>query len=172
MSDNKETLGKLFEYAIELEKAAETLYNQMAKMFAHHPDVAKFWSHYANEEKGHASFLERIKSGVSAERLSSPADGNMVEDVKKCLILSSQNSLSGIQNLDDAYQLATELENSETNSIFEFIVVNFSTDELARSHKFLKTQISTHIEELERGFPSGYKSRASRQNTTILIADN
>ena len=82
MSNSTETVGKLFDYAIELERAAETLYRQLEKMFAHYPEVALFWKHYADEENGHASYLERIRAGVDADRLSRPADGAHV--YKKC----------------------------------------------------------------------------------------
>ncbi len=168
MSNNTETVSKLFDYAIELEKAAETLYRQMGKMFAHNHDVATFWEHYADEERGHAAYLERTKEGVDIERLSMPADGQMIKDVQKCLGAASQKRLDSVQNLEDAYQLATELENSETNAIFEFMITNFSTDELVKSHKFLRTQLSSHIARLETELPSQYGSSVARQKLTVL----
>jgi len=66
MSNNIETVDKLFDYAIELERAAETLYRQMGKLFVQQRDVVQYWEHYADEERGHASYLERTKAGVSA----------------------------------------------------------------------------------------------------------
>lgn len=167
MSDNIETVGKLFEYAIELEKAAESLYRQLETMFSEYPEVALFWRHYADEEKGHASYLERIRQGVDIHRLSRQADSNILQKVRQCLGKVSQSKLENIKTLDDAHQLATELENSETNAIFEFMIINFATDELAKSHQFLRTQLSTHITKLENDFPNPYKSSIARQKVFV-----
>ncbi len=164
MASNTDTVAKLFEYAIALEQAAESLYRQLEKMFADYPEVALFWKHYADEENGHASYLERIRTGVDAERLSQQADADMLQKVQYCLEKASPTRLTNINTLEDAHQLATELENSETNAIFEFMILNFSTDELAKSHSFLRTQLSTHIARLENDFPNPYKSRPARQN--------
>lgn len=168
MTNNADTVGKLFEHAIELEKATETLYRHLGRMFSHLPEVEAFWRHYADEERGHASYLERIRKGVAVDRLSRRADDSMLEKVRQCLAKASESRIEGIQNLEDAFELATELENSETNAIFEFMIVNFSTDELARSHQFLRTQLSTHIAELENEFPNPYKSRIARQNVLAV----
>ncbi|MFZ5911057.1 MAG: ferritin family protein [Chloroflexota bacterium] len=166
--NNAETVGQLFEYAIALERATETLYGQLERMFAHYPDVARFWKQYADEENGHASYLERIRGGMDAERLSHPADGEMLQKARQCLANATQERLKDVKTLDDAHQLATELENSETNAIFEFMVVNFSTDELAKSHRFLRTQLSAHNARLENDFPKPYNSRIARQNVLAL----
>ena len=167
MSNKPETVDKLFDYAIELERAAETLYRQMGKMFAHQPDVARYWDHYADEERGHASYLERTKAGVSAKRLALPADTKIITDAQKCLDVVSHKKLESIHNLEDAFQLATELESSETNAIFEFMITNFSREELAKSHKFLQIQLGSHIARLETELPDAYKSKAARQNLTV-----
>jgi len=163
MSSNTETVAKLFENAIALERAAKTLYQQLEKMFSSYPEVALFWKQYAEEEEGHASYLEHIRAKVEADRLVQPADRDMMRKVKQCLDMASPGILAGIKTLEDAHQLATELENSETNAIFEFIILNFSTEELARSHSFLRTQLNTHITRLENEFPTPYKSRSARQ---------
>ena len=53
------TIDTLFKTAIALERSAETLYRHFAKMFADQPEVSLFWERYANEEKGHASYIEK-----------------------------------------------------------------------------------------------------------------
>ncbi len=163
MSDNTETIGELFEYAIALEWAAETLYRQLEKMFVHYPEVALFWKHYADEEHGHATYLGRMKARMDANRLSQQADVTILQKVQPCLEKASPTRWANVQTLEDAYQLATELESSEINTIFEFMIENFSTNELAQSD-LLRTQLSSHIARLDRGFPAPYKSRDARQN--------
>jgi len=166
--NNAETVGQLFEYAIALERATEALYRQLESMFAHYPDVARFWKQYADEENGHASYLERIKGEMDTARLSHPADGEMLQKARQGLANATQERLKAVKTLDDAHQLATELENSETNAIFEFMIVNFSTDELAKSHQFLRAQLSAHNARLENDFPKPYNSRVARQNIPAL----
>lgn len=161
--NNKATVGELFEYAIAIEKAAETLYKEFEKRFDHDPDVAAFWRSYVDEERGHASYLENLKARIDTSRLSADFDDSMLEKARACLARITPARLAKVKTLEDAYQLATELENSETNAIFEFMIVNFSTDELAQSHKFLRTQLNVHIARLEKDFPTPYKSRIVRQ---------
>ena len=164
MSASTGTVAELFERAIALERAAEALYEQLEKMFARHLEVALFWKHYADEENGHALYLERVHEGVGEGRLIQPADEDILRKVHYCLEQASPARLTKVKTLEDAYQLAHELENSETNAIFEFIVLNFSTDELAKSHAFLRTQLNTHIARLDNDFPNPYKSKAARQS--------
>ena len=170
MSDNPETISELFDYAVKLERATETLYRACEKLFAHSPEVALFWKRYGDEENGHALYLERIKANLEAERLAAPADVKMIWAARECLMASSLERLDQVQNLEDAYQLALELENSETNSIFEFMVHNFSKDELARSRKFIHTQLTTHIAHLENDLPSDYRSSLARQKLPAVRA--
>lgn len=165
--DKIETVAQLFEYAIELEKAAETLYRQLGELFVDYPNVVSFWKHYADEEKGHALYLERVREAMEPETLSQAADKDIIQQARQCLSTISQVRLEDIYNLEDAYQLATELENSETNAIFEFVFMNFSADELAKSRQFLRAQLTTHIAKLRDEFPSEYQTSASRRKVSV-----
>jgi len=158
------TINDLFDKAISLEHAAESLYLHFAEIFSEYPEVSRFWKSYADEEKGHAAYLERARNSADPERLASPADEGMFAKVQHCLDIASHAKMKTIKTLDDAYQMAIELENSETNTIFEFMIVNFSTEELMKSHKFLKQQISSHVARLENDFPPPYNQRTARQN--------
>jgi len=158
-----ETVDVLFDYAIELENAAESLYENMAALFSHEPNVKQFWLQYAKEERGHASYLERVRKAMSAEDLAQPAEESILQQAHRSLQDAANLDLGRIRNLEDAYQLATNVENSETNAIFDFMMTNFSTEELAKSYKFLKVQLSSHIKKLEREFPEPYQSRDRRR---------
>ncbi len=159
----QETVNTLFDYAIELERAAETLYKEMAELFSDEPQVMSFWLRYAEEEKGHAAYLQRARDEMSADELSKPANENILRDARRCLRDAEAVDLKTIRNLDDAYQLAVEVEGAETNAIFDFMLSNFSTGELAKSYKFLKVQLDMHATKLEREFPDPYKGRAWRK---------
>lgn len=169
MSDNADTIKNLFEYAIELENAAERLYRRLGDMFADHADVAEFWNHYADEERGHALYLEQARDRMDVESLSMPANDDMLQRVRKCMDKASQIRLDRILNLEDAYQLATELESSETNAVFEFMLSNFSAEDLEKNQEFLRSQLKDHIAKLTTDFPPEYKSRVARQNIKTSI---
>jgi hypothetical protein len=162
----KETVDTLFDYAIELEKAAEDLYRNMAQLFSTEPKVVRFWEQYANEERGHAAYLERVRKAMSPDELSKPAKKSILVQAHRSLQGTSQVDLRKVRNLEDAYQLALDVENSETNAIFDFMISNFSTGELAKSYKFLKMQLNLHVTKMEREFPAPYKSRSHREKLT------
>jgi len=157
---NKATVTELFELAIVVEKAAEELYRGLEVKFAHHQEVADFWERYAAEEAGHAQWLKRLRDTSSPEQLSAPADPLILKDARRILQFSVESSLNNIKNLEDAYQLVNELENSETNAIFEFLIANFSSDEETQS--FLRSQLRDHITKLTTEFPTQFKSAERR----------
>jgi rubrerythrin len=165
MSDT-ETTAELFELAIAAEEAAEELYLGLKAKFAHQPEIAEFWREYAKEEVGHACWLESVRDKSSQEQLSAPADPSILNDARKLLRFSPQHALDEITNLEDAYQLANDLENSEINVVFEFIITNFSSNESAGS--FLRAQLRDHIAKLVTQFPPRFTSAASRQAVKAL----
>lgn len=162
-----ETVGKLFEYAIRMEESAEKFYCQLGELFQNYPPIAAFWLNYALEEDAHAAILRETRATLTAEELAQPARADLLRDVHRCFELASEKTLKKIHNLDDAYQLAVELENSETNAVFEFLILNFSTRRLIESENFLKSQLRNHIARLEQDFPSEYRSRLKRRSITL-----
>lgn len=159
------TVTDLFHRAVALEKAAEDFYHHLAAMFAGEPDLARFWRRIADEERGHAAFLERMRGKLAPEVLSMPADMRMLDLAQKGLEHSVVNLTDTIKNLDDAYQLAIELESAETNAVFDFILTNFPVDELAKTQAFLRVQLNKHASAIENEFPTRFKSRLMRRET-------
>ena len=90
----------------------------------------------------------------------------MLRDARKVLQFSVENRLKKIRDLEDAYQLVNELENSETNAICEFLITNFSSNEETQS--FLRSQLKDHIAKLTIGFPAEFQSAARRRATKAL----
>jgi hypothetical protein len=163
---NTETTAELFELAIAAEKAVEELYRGFGAKFAHHQDVATFWRKYADDEIEHIRWLEGVRDKSSREQLSAPADPSVLKDARKFLRFSPLHVLEGVTNLEDAYQLANESENSEINVVFEFIITNFSADESAG--EFLRAQLKDHIGKLMTEFPARFSHPASRQAVEVL----
>lgn len=156
------TLAHLFELAIKLERSAETLYQELAAMFAHEADLFEFWQNYAQEESRHAQGLERIRANVSDELLFAPADPSILDKAYKMSEFSQEAALQQVGNMEDAFQLASELENSETNAIFDFLITNYSQD--PESVAFARAQLTGHIEHLQNDLPPRFRTAVIRKS--------
>jgi rubrerythrin len=150
-SMNKSTIARLIELAIAAEKAAEELYRGLEAKFAHYEDVADFWGEYAGEEVMHATWLEQLRDSLAPKRLSAPADPDVMEDARRALQIPVKRRLQDVHDLEDAYQLAHELENSETNAVFGFLISNFAEDK--KTQAFLRSQLQDHVGKLAFNFP-------------------
>ncbi len=154
------TIATLFELGLSLEQGAESFYRRLAQMFAHEADISLFWKRYANEEAGHARFLKNLRAGLSEAELSRPVDSLLIKNALKELKRLSGIPLDEIRTLEDAYNLAVELENRETNAIFEFLVTNCAKEEAGH---FLRQQLHNHLDKLTALFPPPYHSKLKRQ---------
>ena len=76
---------------------------------------------------------------------------------------ASKIKLENIKTLEDAYSLATDLENTETNAIFEFILTHFSPKEVDNAQSFLRVQLNNHAIKLITHFPTEFMNTAARQ---------
>jgi hypothetical protein len=68
--------------------------------------------------------------------------------------------------LEDAFQAANDLENSEINVVFEFMLVNCSSGDEGRS--FLRSQLREHIARLMVEFPARFSHPERRQFVKAL----
>lgn len=164
------TLESALQKAIQLERMTEELYRQFARIFNHHPEICQFWKDYASEEKGHAEYLEKLNAGLPEPRRKEPVDSELDRKLNHCLQKMRGISLADIRTLREAYQLAIEIENSETNSIFEFFVLHLSHDHSTSHIDFLRNQLNDHLKRLELGFPEAYRGIFA-QNNTLAIHD-
>jgi len=160
------TIARLVELAIEAEEAAERLYLELARKFARYGDVADFWRRYADTEASHAQWLRHIQETVNPRQLTAPIDFQVFQDAQNVQKLIPQ-SLQAIDNLEDAYQLAHELESSEVNTIFEVLVTNFAGDDEAA--RFLRAQLREHVAMLVSGFPADFQDPAARRAVKALV---
>ncbi len=164
------TVGDLFELAIAAELGAQEIYQLMEQMFHHDPDAAKFWKRYAAEEAGHASWLITLRNRLPPEKLAEPADPLVLENARRLLEHSANELLGKIRNLDDAYQLATEMEGGETNAVFEFLIDHFSDD--PNTPAFLRAQLHGHISRLSLDLPVQYRGKMNREKIKAAPIDD
>lgn len=145
------TIGHLIDMAIQGEKLAEIFYLRLEKKFARYPSVAQFWTSYASEEAGHARWLMRLRERADDERLLQPAEREVLRQAERALAVPIDDLLAGICTLQDAYDVANELEHSETNAVFEFLISHFAED--AQAHAFLREQLNEHVGRLMFDLP-------------------
>jgi rubrerythrin len=159
---NVVTINELFDMAIRAEKAAEDVYRRLQAKFASHPDVTRFWRDYAAAEAGHALWLGRIRGDLSPEQLTAPADEQTASAAQRLLLFPVERALREIKTLEDAYQLANELESGETNVVFDFLITHFASD--AQAQSFMRSQLKDHVAKISAGFPARFRSSASRMS--------
>jgi rubrerythrin len=154
------TIGHLLELSIALEQTAEMFYRGLAARFAHAPEAAAFWENYADEEAGHAHWLENLRAQLDESKLRQPANPALLDAARRLVSTMPEEALKGITNLEEAYQTAIEMENSETNTIFEMLITDYTITN--RSRDFLRAQLHTHADKVTREFPSAFQSRMNR----------
>ena len=157
---NQVTVDELFDMAMKAEKNAEDVYRRFQARFAPHSDVARFWRNYAAAEVGHAQALKHIREALSPEQLAAPADAETAAGAQRLLKFPVEKALQEVKTLEDAYQLANEIESGETNVVFEFLIIHFAADVQAQS--LIRSQLRDHVAKISTGFPARFKSSASR----------
>jgi rubrerythrin len=155
------TLGELFDLALAAEETAEALYRRLAAMFAQQEQVAAFWRSFAAAEAGHAAWLRRLRERTEPQRLDTPADPLALEQARQASRLSVGQLLADVRTLEDAFDLANELEHSEINVVFEFLITNFAADQ--KTQDFLRRQLRDHVAKLTHGFPEAFSSPSQRK---------
>ncbi|MDW7992440.1 MAG: hypothetical protein RMK65_10005 [Anaerolineae bacterium] len=140
---NVETLLSLL---IDAENAAQRLYLQLMELFAHEPAAAEVWWKLGADEAAHIRLLEQIQDSLSLEQLRSPADPLWLEAARRAARFSPERVLANIQTLEDAYQEAHALENSEINPLFEFVMSEYFPRPLRK--ELVQTLLREHIERL------------------------
>lgn len=155
----------MFRLAVQAERTAASLYQGLVDLFAPYPTVAAFWVQYAEEEEQHATWLLTIQDQLPPEALAEAADMAIMEKLQAVQRFSVEDALNDIDTLEDAYELVNDLENSETNAIFEFLVDRFAED--ARTQAFLRAQLRDHVGNILINFPTAFGTTTARRSVRV-----
>ena len=159
-TSNHETVEELFKLAIELEKYAEKFYLGLETKFADYPVLAVFWRLYAQEEARHARMLEDLASELFPLELAAPAPKEGLDNARQLLQTPVDTLLAQVTDLDQAYEIAFNLENSETNSLFHLLFQRYSV--VKESEYAVTDLLREHIAKLVCDFPAPYNKKAER----------
>jgi len=156
-----DTVTHLFTLATAAENAAEAMYLILAQRFAPYSEVARFWHEMAHEETVHARTLERLRELQASEVLDSPADPCMLQKAERNAHEDIIERARRVSDLEEAYQLAHAVENSEVNAVSELLLTTFPED--PASGQFLRAQLHEHVQRLMTSFPSAYSEVSTRR---------
>jgi rubrerythrin len=162
------TLSHLFEYGIAAENASRDFYLGLAQKFSSRPDISSFWKIMADEEICHARTLEKARNSLSSDKLNASIDPSMEKKGQALCKLSilDINLLDSIRNLEDAYQLAHELESSDINIVFSFLKLKLIPD--GEKDHLSTMSIEHHIQKLV-DFPKIFGDAQIRKGIVVGV---
>ena len=141
------TINTLFEMAIAAEKEAWIFYHGLTKKFQHVPIAANVWRGMMQDEVMHFEELQKIHATLTEEQLRAPVDQSIMWKAESVREFSAENSLNQIETLGEAFQTAHDIEHSEVNTVFEFILTEFVDPDVQR--EFVVSQLQEHVAKLE-----------------------
>lgn len=156
----RQTVDELLALLLKAETAVQKFYLQLMEAFAYEPAVAEVWWMLGADEAGHIRLLEQVREALSPERLRSPADPLWLEAARAAARFSPESTMARIRTLEDAYQEAHAIENSELNAVFEFVMTEYFPRPLQRM--FIVNLLKTHVDRL-----NGLRTPEWRRGITI-----
>jgi hypothetical protein len=95
-----------------------------------------------DDEEKHAEILLETRDSIPFVVLVSEADRMMWNNVLRVKHILSKELTESILNLDDAYELAHEIESSEISAIFKFLSLEFFSSPVREA--FIASEIRDH----------------------------
>jgi rubrerythrin len=141
-----ETIEDLFELAITAEKLTQVYYHGLIGNFSPWPEVSDFWKGMVKNEMQHATELTNIRDSLGPSQLRALADPPIHQKAKHVTRFSVKGSLNSIRTLDDAYNISHDIEFSEVNAVFEFLIREYIPS--GKLNKFVLSEIENHLAKL------------------------
>ncbi len=149
----EETIERLFELAIENEYKLADIYERFKKLFSHVPGLPAFWQELHDDEIQHATTLQNVRKSLTPEQLLSCFAKEMWDNAVRLHRMLSKDLVGSINTLDDAYELAHQIEFPEVNAIFKFLSSKLIPSD--KQEKIIDSVIVQHqqkILDLSRNF--------------------
>lgn len=156
-------LEALLKQAMELEKAQAMMYEGLEKKFSFSKEISQFWTSMAEDEKGHYENIVKMHSQLKPDQLSIEIGDDLYNMVCEGLRELKPSRLKDVLDLDDACNLANEVEDYETGPIFEFIHTKFMRD----SRLEIANIIIIHLDKL-----ASFSDKFGSSNERKLIKVN
>lgn len=157
---NRGTVEELFRLARAAETEVRVFYRGLRALFAHDPAAASFWNRMYEDETEHCRELLLIHRSLLPALRRSPADPEIIKKARRNLTLPIRDDYRAIRNLDDAYSVAHNLENSEVMTVFSFIREKYVP--LVRRRAFTLSVLEDHLERI-MDFPQRFGDASARR---------
>lgn len=153
-------LDTLLQQAMELEKAQAMIYKGLEKKFSLKNEISQFWAEMAKDEEDHCGFITKMRDKLEPDQLSITVERDLCDLVRNGLDELRPSRLNEVFDLDDACNLAHEVENYETEAVLKFIESRFKND----SHRLeISNLILAHLNKLS-DFSEQFSSAAERKS--------
>jgi len=162
----KMTLGEFLQEAIRIEKMAADIYRNLAELFVNRKNISSFWRGLMEDELIHAAMLEKSRSALADKDLKSPVDLSLLLKIQEVNKFIKENPLNQIQDLDDAFELAHELEFSEVNVIFKFLT--FDLVPWIYQEELIENMLQIHQQKLIH-FDEAFGDKKRRKTIKVNI---
>jgi len=159
-------LKDLLRNSMELEKIQASIYKGLEAKFSFSKEISQFWSSMAEDEKDHYRRITKMYNQLSPEKLSTEVSDELYDNVCKGLRKLNPARLEDVFNLDDACKLASEVEDYETEAVFNFVHSRF----MRERREEVSTLILAHLDKLS-GFSDKLGSQKERQIIKAISFD-
>ena len=143
----KKTLQALFARAADYETRCSEIYTELSARCDSVPSVAAFWDSFAKDEINHAEMIQEIHRSLTQQELSAPPTDDQWESLLATEDFLACVKVQSVHDLEEAYELAHEIENYELKIISQLFV-----NEIIKNNQlvdFMKAQLDEHIHRLE-----------------------
>lgn len=145
-SGSGQTMDTVFAGAIEIEYKLAEIYGQFSRLFSHVQGLSAFWQGLSNDEVRHATSLRAARESLAPNHLLMPCDKGVWDNVMRIQRILNKDLVGAINTVDDAYELAHDMEFSEVNVIFKFLTAEFVPSDERK--QFVHSEIAQHQRKL------------------------
>lgn len=140
------TFATLFNLSISMEQFAGRLYSKLAWKFREDPAVVEFMINMSNDEKDHETSIKSIAETISDDiKRKKYYLGKAIPFYLEIINIYYHESSMDL-SLSDYINVIHNIENSEVNNIFEFMVMEFVSKR--EIHDLLIRQLQMHNQRL------------------------
>jgi hypothetical protein len=158
---------KVYDGFISLEDRSAALYLELSVRFFKNPELSWFWVEMAMEEKQHAGMLQHCReAGVFATELP---DEEQIQRLN-ALFQRLEDRLAAPQlALDDAFEMAVELETSEINDVYSRLTAPIQGPAHVMRKK-MQLSVAGHFERLSKAASTFHASPVIQKRLACLLS--
>jgi hypothetical protein len=158
---------KLYDGFISLEDRSAAFYLELSVRFFDNPELSWFWVEMAMEEKQHAGMLQHCReAGVFAAELP---DKDQLQRLDALFRRLEARLREAHLDLDDAFEMASELENSEINDVYGRLTAPIQGPAHVIRKK-MELSVAGHFERLSQAASKFHTSPAIQTRLASLVS--